>query len=138
MMKALLFSGFFFQEGESSDLLDELCAAIDNIAEDDTATVLELVELQVLVGQPFNFLYYEGSLTTPPCTENVKWFISETIMSASGEQISKIAEVMGHNNRPAQPLYSRTLTSYLLNSSGTAVELMVALMLGCLIVAIIF
>jgi len=129
--------GFFFQEGASSVLLAELEAVITQI-EHGNSTTVPLLELQKLVGQPFDFFYYPGSLTTPPCTESVQWFISTTILTATADQIKTIGQVMGRNSRPLQPLYSRELITYKLGSSGSTMELLMALFVGCLIVSIIF
>jgi len=129
--------GFFFEEGPESELLAELIDASSQVKNPSNSTTIPLLKLQTLINQSFEFWYYEGSLTTPPCTENVKWFISQTILTASNDQISTIAELMGRNHRPPQPMYHRELTSYRLNGSST-LELMVTLFLGCLLVSIIF
>ena len=61
---------------------------------------------------PKNRAYYRfsGSLTTPPCTEGVRWLIFKEIQSASPEQIKLFADLMDHNNsRPVQPLHGRMI-----------------------------
>ncbi len=61
---------------------------------------------------PANRDYYsfEGSLTTPPCTEGVAWIVMKHPVSASHGQIVKFARAMGHpNNRPIQPLNARVV-----------------------------
>lgn len=50
---------------------------------------------------------YEGSLTTPPCTEGVKWFVLTTPIELSEGQISTFENIFRNNNRPVQPLYGR-------------------------------
>ncbi len=52
---------------------------------------------------------YEGSLTTPPCSEGVKWFVVTTPIEMSEEQISAFAAIIHRNNRPVQPLNGREL-----------------------------
>ena len=60
-----------------------------------------------------NFWYYDGSLTTPPCTEGVKWYVAEQHIHASHDQIADLKELLQHhgipNYRPSQPLNDRTL-----------------------------
>ncbi|MGE4180495.1 MAG: carbonic anhydrase, partial [Limisphaerales bacterium] len=46
---------------------------------------------------------YIGSFTTPPCTENVEWFVFREPVQASGEQLKAFADRLNHNNRPVQP-----------------------------------
>jgi carbonic anhydrase len=55
------------------------------------------------------FYHYDGSLTTPPCSEGVKWYIRKTPTTLSNEQIAAFSEVYDHNNRPVQALNERTL-----------------------------
>jgi carbonic anhydrase len=52
---------------------------------------------------------YSGSLTTPPCSEDVAWFVLEQPIEASAEQIATFREVIHDNNRPTQPLNGRTI-----------------------------
>ena len=61
---------------------------------------------------PENRDYYRfsGSLTTPPCTEGVRWLVLKTPLTASKEQITAFEEVLHHhNNRPVQPLNGRVV-----------------------------
>ena len=55
---------------------------------------------------------YRGSLTTPPCTEGVRWLVMSEIQEVSQEQAEQISELTGgvENNRPVQPLGDRTVT----------------------------
>ena len=52
---------------------------------------------------------YEGSLTTPPCSEDVKWFVLTTPLEMSESQIAAFKSIMSGNNRPVQPLNGRKL-----------------------------
>lgn len=61
---------------------------------------------------PANRDYYlfSGSLTTPPCTEGVRWLVLKTPATASSAQISAVAAAIGvSNNRPVQPLNARVI-----------------------------
>lgn len=55
-----------------------------------------------------NYYYYIGSLTTPPCTEGVAWFVLIDPIFASASQITSLEQWEGINNRPIQP-YNGTI-----------------------------
>lgn len=67
------------------------------------------VELHVTDLLPANHRYYtfHGSLTTPPCSEGVTWYVLATSMSFSKAQIDKFAGIYPLNARPIQPLGDR-------------------------------
>eukprot|EP00171_Calliarthron_tuberculosum_P012365 IDg12365t1 len=58
---------------------------------------------------------YEGSLTTPPCTEGVHWLISNTVVPVSLKQVGEYREMVGENinNRPVQPVADPQTRCYL-------------------------
>lgn len=58
---------------------------------------------------PNNTAYYtyNGSLTAPPCTEGVTWFVLKTPMSVSAQQIDAFAKLYPHDVRPVQELNGR-------------------------------
>jgi carbonic anhydrase len=55
------------------------------------------------------FYHYDGSLTTPPCSEGVKWYVRKTPTQLSKDQIAAFTAAYDHNNRPVQALNERTL-----------------------------
>ena len=61
---------------------------------------------------PENGAYYRynGSLTTPPCTEGVRWFVVNQPVAISKAQVEQFLKVMRQsNNRPVQPLNARVI-----------------------------
>ncbi len=66
---------------------------------------------------------YEGSLTTPPCTEGVRWIILREPIEMSAEQIEKYRNITQHvccsnNNRPIQPLNGRRVFFDIIDTSA--------------------
>jgi len=55
------------------------------------------------------FYHYVGSLTTPPCSESVKWYVRKTRTQLSKDQIAAFTAVYNHNNRPVRGLNERTV-----------------------------
>jgi carbonic anhydrase len=43
-----------------------------------------------------------GSLTTPPCSEIVSWFVLKNSVTASDQQVAKFSKLIGENARPVQ------------------------------------
>jgi carbonic anhydrase len=62
-----------------------------------------------LLPRELEFYHYDGSLTTPPCTEKVKFFILRTMVNISKEQLAAFPFKM--NARPIQPLNDRQIMS---------------------------
>jgi carbonic anhydrase len=52
---------------------------------------------------------YDGSLTTPPCTEGVKWNVMTAPAQISAAQLAAFTRIIVGNDRPIQPLGARTL-----------------------------
>ena len=54
--------------------------------------------------------HYDGSFTTPPCTEQVDWFVMREPRTISAEQLAALSKLTaGDNNRPIQPLNGRRI-----------------------------
>ncbi|GMR04434.1 MAG: carbonic anhydrase family protein [Thermodesulfobacteriota bacterium] len=54
-----------------------------------------------------SYYSFSGSLTTPPCSENVAWFLLKTPVKLSPAQIKAFRKIMKGDNRPVQPLNGR-------------------------------
>jgi carbonic anhydrase len=52
---------------------------------------------------------YRGSLTTPPCSEDVRWLVFAESVQLSQAQIDAFVALVNGNNRPVQPLEGRKL-----------------------------
>lgn len=54
---------------------------------------------------------YDGSLTTPPCSEGVKWHVLQTPIEASSAQIANFTRLVHDNARPIQELGGRAINA---------------------------
>jgi carbonic anhydrase len=52
---------------------------------------------------------YMGSLTEPPCTEGVRWFVFEQDLAISREQLHQFAQLYRVNSRPLQDANGRRI-----------------------------
>jgi carbonic anhydrase len=52
-----------------------------------------------------NYFTYQGSLTTPPCTEGLRWYISKDIIYVSDEQLQEILTASTFSARPVNPIW---------------------------------
>lgn len=99
--------GVFFKVGKENP---ELAKVWKVMPEQDSqeAKLKEKVDINALLPENREYYRYSGSLTTPPCTEGVRWIVFKEPMELSQEQLEKFRKVMGvDNNRPVQPINAR-------------------------------
>ena len=62
------------------------------------------------VPNTLGYFGYDGSLTTPPCTEGVRWIVMQSVGTVSPGQVNRMQELTGGpNNRPVQDIEGRTI-----------------------------
>lgn len=66
-------------------------------------------DASALLPSPRSYYTYEGSLTTPPCSEIVRWVALDTPIQASSAQLDTLRAQYEGNARPIQPLNDRTI-----------------------------
>jgi carbonic anhydrase len=62
---------------------------------------------------PASQAYYTfaGSLTTPPCSEGVTWFVLQHPTSVSNDEVARFGKLYPRNARPIQPLNGREISA---------------------------
>ncbi|MGP1309334.1 MAG: carbonic anhydrase [Phycisphaerales bacterium] len=60
-----------------------------------------------LLPERMTYATYQGSLTTPPCTEGVRWIVLTNPARVTGEQVAAFTESYFGNARPVQPANGR-------------------------------
>jgi len=98
-----------FEEGEENKELAKFWDTMPTKAGE--VQTLELSKIaNALLPKDKHYYRFNGSLTTPPCTEGVRWFVFKETLSISKEQVAKFQKIMhGVNNRPIQPLDARII-----------------------------
>ncbi len=71
--------------------------------------VAEMVNPGGLLPADRGYWTYMGSLTTPPCTEGVRWFVLEQEMTLSRDQLRTFAGIFKMNSRPLQETHGRRI-----------------------------
>jgi len=101
--KQLAVVAVFFTEGKNNAMLDNI---IGNVGGE-----IRVDPQDLLPDDTAHYYHYIGSLTTPPCSENVQWYLLKTPQTASKEQIEAFRKYYVDNERPVQELYDRKIES---------------------------
>ena len=75
----------------------------------ETALVNAKLNLGEFLPAKHGYFTFEGSLTTPPCSEGVRWLVLKTPVEASPAQLSQFGKRYPMNARPTQPLNGRVI-----------------------------
>ena len=67
------------------------------------------VDLTSLISTDGGYYTFSGSLTTPPCSEGVTWFVLKHSATVTADEIEQFGKRYEHNARPIQPLNERVI-----------------------------
>ncbi|ELK18570.1 Carbonic anhydrase-related protein 11, partial [Pteropus alecto] len=108
--------------GNSNSFLSRLLNrdTITRISYKNDAYFLQDLSLELLFPESFGFITYQGSLSTPPCSETVTWILVDRALNITSLQMhslrllsqnppSQIFQSLSGNGRPLQPLAHRAL-----------------------------
>jgi carbonic anhydrase len=102
--------GVFIAPGSANDAFASLAAAFP--AEEGAKAPLE-IDPNALLPKGLAYWAYEGSLTTPPCSEIVDWVVAKQPIEVAAADIARFTGLYAHNARPALQANRR----YILSSS---------------------
>ena len=101
------------QEGESSEPFTFLENYLP-VKNGETKQINANFDLNLNLPQNKEYYTYNGSLTTPPCTQGVRWYIFKTPITISLDQVKQLQSLMPVNNyRDEQPINKRIVKRYI-------------------------
>jgi carbonic anhydrase len=106
---ALAVVAVLLKQGHENTLVKTLWTNLPR--EKDKEKVAEKASINAARLIPANHAYHKfaGSLTTPPCSEGVTWFVLVSPMQVSEAQVARFGKIYSANARPVQPLNGRTV-----------------------------
>ena len=100
--------GVLIEKGEENAAYKAIWSNLPKKADEKKSVAVDINAADLLPKEKEYFTYM-GSLTTPPCSENVRWIVLQSPIQMSEGQIAEIQKIMHKNNRPVQKLHDRTL-----------------------------
>jgi carbonic anhydrase len=98
-----------FSEGAENAALGKFWQKLPGKKGDKNPLAAGLGVAQLLPKQT-DYYAYSGSLTTPPCSEGVRWIVVKSPASVSKAQVEQFSKAVGvANNRPVQGLNARAV-----------------------------
>ena len=109
--------GIFIKQGEHNRALEKAFSHLPWSEGEHSDLPDAVINASALLPRNKTYFHYQGSLTTPPCTEGVEWYVMKNSIELSDAQIAAFQRLphMNPNSRPLQPLNGRTVylhTSY--------------------------
>lgn len=97
-----------FEDGAENPFIKKVWAKMPHKAGGKESLNIPAAEVNALLPQDKAYYRFNGSLTTPPCSEGVRWLVLKNYSNISKEQTKEFLELFHHaNNRPVQPINAR-------------------------------
>lgn len=101
----------FFKVGHANAALAKILAAVPTTTSEVNILPWHDLNVQALLPSNRSFYHFKGSLTTPPCSEGVQWFVMQQPVELSAQQLERFMQVLPIKNaRPIQNTHERTIT----------------------------
>ena len=101
--------GVLMVEGKTNNALSPVWGNLPREKGNEVKVPHVQVDVDELIPATLTTYRYDGSLTTPPCSEGVKWLVMTTPVEVGPEQVAAFHAIIPDNNRPVQPLNGRTI-----------------------------
>ncbi|HRH15079.1 MAG TPA: carbonic anhydrase family protein [Azonexus sp.] len=98
-----------FRKGAENPMLATLLPTVPLLANGDHALSDVRLGAASLVPARHGYYSYDGSLTGPPCTEDVTWLVMKEPLELSAAQLVRYRRMFSDNARPVQPLNGRVV-----------------------------
>jgi carbonic anhydrase len=95
--------------GRVNPTIDELWKYMPKVAGKDHKIPGVEVNPANLLPREMSYYTYMGSITAPPCTEGVRWFVLKTPVNVSPSAMKAFAKLYPRDVRPPQPLDGRVV-----------------------------
>jgi carbonic anhydrase len=95
--------------GKENPLLKTLWSNLPKEKEKEAAPDQVSIDVASLLPADKKYYTFNGSLTTPPCSEGVTWFVLKTPVQAAKQQVDAFGKLYPKNARPVQPLNGRVV-----------------------------
>jgi len=103
-----------FEPGKDDELLTALWKNIPLKAGESHKLDAKALKAMEFESELTSYYRFNGSLTTPPCTEGVRWIVMKNTRHVSQAQVLRFQKALTHsNNRPVQPMNARLLSNKL-------------------------
>ncbi len=107
---ALAVVGVMMQAGSQNEPLASVFANMPEEAGPEVEVADTTIDASAMLpSEAGAYSHYKGSLTTPPCSEGVNWFVMAKAIEVSAEQIGKFEGIASPSARPLQGLNDRLL-----------------------------
>jgi carbonic anhydrase len=100
--------GALYRAGEWNENLARIGAIAPAATNESVPLDLDLSDLE-LYDDHDAYYRYNGSLTTPPCTEGVRWFVLKDVGHIAQDQVDNFVNLIGEDARGPQPLNARII-----------------------------
>ena len=95
------------EAGKANRNLGALWGILPETVDQETYADGRMMNAADLLPDTHGYYHYRGSLTTPPCSEGINWFVMQDVVTLSQRAIAKFHSVVGENARPVQQLHAR-------------------------------
>jgi carbonic anhydrase len=95
--------------GATNRVLSQIKSKVPAEKEHSAALEERSLNAKDLLPQSLGYYSFPGSLTTPPCSEGVSWYVLKTPVEIAPAELQWFAKLYPSNARPLQPLHGRTI-----------------------------